>query len=273
MLPRFFLILFLIFTFSCGPGDKNVYSPTIKNDPYKLYNEAYEAFKNNDFFFASKKFSEAEINFDSPKYAAKSSLMNAYSLYGINLYDQAAQTLERYFKNYPADTNIVYAHYLNAIIYFEQIGDERHDLQPLISSKEKIDFFLSKYPKTEYAIDLRFKKDLLQNQFAAKELYIAKYYITVQKWIPAIKRLKLIVEKFDETVFVEEALHRLVEIHFHLGLEKEAKRYASILGYNYNSSEWFKKSYKVLNRDYSIVLSKKSKKKEGLIKKIISKIK
>ena len=130
--------------------------------------------------------------------------MSAFSLYGVNLYDEAIETLERYLKNYPADKNIIYAHYLIAIIYFEQIGDEEHDLKPLISTREKIDCFLKKYPKTEYAIDLRFKKVLLQNQFAAKELYIAKYYISVQKWVPAINRLKLIVKEYDETVFVED---------------------------------------------------------------------
>ena len=87
---------------------------------------------------------------------------------------------------------------------------------------------------------------------AAKELFVAKYYISTQKWVPAISRLKIIIKNFNETVFVEEALHRLVEIHYHLGLESEAKKYAKILGYNYNSSEWFKQSYKILNKDYNI---------------------
>ena len=105
-------------------------------------------------------------------------------------------------------------------------------------------------------------------------MYIVKYYISVQKWIPAIKRLKLIVENYDETIFIEEALHRLVEINYHLGLEKEAKKYASILGYNYNSSEWYEKSYKVLNKDYTKILRSKSEKnKNGLFKKVIEMIK
>ena len=108
--------------------------------------------------------------------------------------------------------------------------------------------FLAKYPDTEYTLDLKFKKDLITNQIAAKELYIAKFYISVQKWVPAIKRLQIIVNKYDKTIFIEEALHRLVEIHYYLGLEKEAKKYANILGYNYNSSQWFEKSYKVLIR-------------------------
>ena len=113
-------------------------------------------------------------------------------------------------------------------------------------------FFIKKYPQSDYAIDLKFKKDLILNQLAAKELYVAKYYISTQKWVPAIKRLKIIVNKYDNTIFVEEALHRLVEIHYHLGLEEESKKYANILGYNYNSSEWFQQSYKVLNKDYDL---------------------
>ena len=134
--------------------------------------------------------------------------MSAFSLYGVNLYTDAKENLERFLRNYPADKNVIYAHYLIAIINFEQIGDERHDLKPLIDTKNKIDFFISKYPKTEYAMDLRFKRELLENQFAAKELYIAKYYISVQKWVPAINRLKLTLKNYDETVFIEEALHR-----------------------------------------------------------------
>jgi outer membrane protein assembly factor BamD len=265
-------ISLMLTLFSCSPKTKNTYSPSEKINPYKIYEEGMRAFKINDFYYANKKFTEAELNFDVPKYAAKSAIMSAYSLYGINFYDEAEQNVINFLKNYPTDKNVIYAHYLLAIIHFEQIGDEKYDLKPLVSSREKIDFFLEKYPNTDYAIDLKFKKDLLENQFAAKELYIAKYYISVQKWIPAISRLKLIVKNYDETIFIEEALHRLVEIHYHLGLENEAKKYASVLGYNYNSSEWYKRSYKVLNKDYSMVL-KKPKDKKSLLKRIIKKIK
>ena len=212
-------------------------------------------------FFASKKFTEAELNFEQPKLAAKSSIMSSYSLYAINFYDEAEENLKRFLKNYPADKYIMYAHYLLAIIHFEQIGDEKNDLNPLLEAERRINYFLKEYPKTEYAIDLSFKKDLVHNQFAAREMYIAKYYISVQKWVPAINRLKLILKKYDNTVFIEEALHRLVEIHYHLGLENEAKKFASILGYNYNSSKWFEQSYKILNKDYKIAkrIEKKNK--------------
>ena len=127
------------------------------------------------------------------------------------------------------------------------------------------------YPNSDYYWS-KFK-NLIRNQLAAKELFIAKYYISVKKWIPAINRLKKIVRDYDKTIFIEEALHRLVEIHYHLGLEAEAKKYAKILGYNYNSSEWFQQSYKILNKDYKIPKIKKIKNKDNFLKKIIKKIK
>lgn len=276
MFFRLFLTFLLIIVLNACSKNNNLEYDTSKNkiNPFTIYNEGLEAFKENDFFYASEKFNEAESSFETPKFSAKSAIMSAYSLYAINLYEDAEENLNRYLKNYPGDGNVIYAHYLLAIIQFEQVGDEKYDLKPLLKSKEKIDFFLKNYPNTEYAIDLKFKKNLLQNQFAAKELYIAKYYITVQKWIPAINRLKLIVEKYDETIFIEEALHRLVEINYHIGLEKEANKFASILGYNYNSSEWFEKSYKILNRDYKKILKSSEKNDEkGLFKKIVEMIK
>ena len=199
--------------------------------------------------------------------------MSSYSLYGINFYDEALESLNSYLRKYPVDKNIAYAHYLIAIIYYEQISDEKKDLEPLLKTKDKIAFFLKEFPDNEYAIDLKFKEDLIINQIAAKELYIAKYYISVQKWIPAINRLKLIVKEYDQTIFIEEALHRLVEIYYFIGLEKEAKKYAKILGYNYNSGEWFEQSYKILNKEYKIKQKQTVVKKENFLKRIIKKIK
>jgi len=272
-LLKFSIIILLLL--SCSKNEF-VYQPSKKSDPYVIYNEAYSAFENNDFFFASKKFLEAEANFQDLELAAKASVMSCFSLYGINFYEDSLENIERFIKTYPANKNVVYVEYLKAIIYFEQIGEEKHDVKPLLESKKQINYFINKYPESDYAIDLKFKKDLVENQLAAKELYVAKYYISVQKWIPAINRLKNIVNKYDKTIFIEEALHRLVEIHYYLGLENEAKKYAIILGYNYNTSEWFEQSYKILNKNYKIKkkLSEKDlKEKDSIIKKIINLIK
>ena len=265
-----FLIIFTLF--ACSKKEPE-YVPTSKVDPYLLYEEAYNAFEDGDYFFASKKFFEAELNFKILEYASKSAIMGSYCLYGINFYDEALESLERFLKKYPADQKIAYAHYLIAIIYYEQITDEKKDLGPLIKTRDKIDFFLNRFPDNEYALDLKFKRDLIINQMAAKELYVAKYYISVQKWSPAINRLKNIVEKYDKTIFIEEALHRLVEIYYLIGLEDKANKYAKILGYNYNSGKWFEQSYKILNKDYKIIKKSPKVKKDNFIKKIINKIK
>ena len=276
---KIFLIFFiLIFSYSCSKKNEAIYEPIEKKDSYVLYKEAIDSFDKNDFLFASKKFSEAELNFKEVDFAAKAAIMSAYSLYSLNFYEEALENLERYLKIYPSDKNIIYAHFLIAVIYFEQVSDEKNDIAPTIKANEKINFFLEKYPDTDYAIDLKFKKDLIENQLAAKEMYLARYYVSVKKWIPAINRLKIILKDYNKTIFIEEALYRLVEINYHIGLEKEAKKYASILGFNYNSSEWFEQSYKILNKDYKLrkkLRTKETKKneKDGIIKKIIQIIK
>ena len=274
MYQKFIFLFFIIFITSNCSKKEAEYTPKPRVDPYKLYNEGYTSFEKGDYFFANKKFSEAELNFDIVEYSAKSAIMAAYCLYGINFYDEALESINSFLKKYPADKNIVYAHYLIAIIYFEQIGDEKKDLEPLLKAKEKINFFIQKYPDNDYSLDLNFKKDLIINQLAAKELYVAKYYASTKKWIPAINRLKIIVEEYDQTIFIEEALHRLVEIYYHIGLENEAKEYAKILGYNYNSSEWFEQSYQILNQDYKSTETAniKTKKDESILRKIIKKI-
>tara|TARA_B100000963_G_scaffold349810_1_gene359282 strand:- start:85 stop:909 length:825 start_codon:yes stop_codon:yes gene_type:complete len=266
------IVILAISVTSCSKENSLEYEPQKKLDPYKLYKEAYKAFQDGDYFFAHKKFSEAELNFEIVEHAAKSAIMSSYALYGINFYEEAIDNLERYLKKYLADKNVIYAHYLMAIIYYEQISDEKKDLQPLLKAKTKIDFFIKEYPNSDYSTDLKFKKDLIQNQLAAKEMYVAKYYISVQKWIPAINRLKIIVNDYQETIFVEEALHRLVEIYYYLGLLNEAEQYAKILGYNYNSSEWFKQSYKVLNKEYKIIKKQSDIKGKGFFKDILEKI-
>ena len=273
MYHKFFLVLLVFLAFTNCSKEEVLYEPQSKVDPYQLYQEGFEAFNKGDYFYANKKFSEAELNFDIVEFAAKSAIMSSYALYGINFYSEAFDNLKRYLKKYPGDKNVIYAHYLIAIIHYEQISDEKKDLKPLIDANKKIDFFLKEYPDSDYAMDLRFKKDLIINQLAAKELFIAKHYIKTQKWIPAINRLKTIVTNYEKTVFVEEALHRLVEIYYYLGLEDEAKKYATILGYNYNSSEWFKQSYKVLNKDYKIIKKTKAKKDDSFLRKILKKIK
>ena len=268
-------LFYLLILSGCSKEEVSVKPPDI-NQSYKIYEEGLNAMKKNDFFFAAQKFSEAEKILPRIEDAGKALLMSGFCYYSINFYDEAQFTLENYLKKYPAGKDVEYASYLHALTHYEQILDEKKDLGPLLISKKIIKDYIKKYPNNEYSLDLKFKLDLIQNQLAAKEVYVAKYYIKTQKWIPAINRLKNVVNFYDETVYIEEALHRLVEIYYNLGLIDEAQKTAKTLGYNYNSSEWYEKSYALLNKDYSkekSELEKVSKKKEtGLIKRTINKI-
>ncbi len=270
----------LIFLTTCNSPDKKseLKSLPTKEQAIQVYEEGLEALERGDYYFASKKFSEAEILLPQSDWAAKSALMVGYCLYSVNFYDEAILNLERFTKTYPASKNLDYVNYLIAISYYEQILDEEKDVKPVLKSKEKIELFLKKYPDTDYAIDLRYKLELVINQLAAKEISIARYYIKNEKWIAAINRLKVVVEDYDDTIFIEEALFRLVEIYYKIGLENEARAAAVLLGYNYNSSEWYKRSYAILNKDYSTQILKKKKEakvwyeKDDLIKRKIRKI-
>ena len=264
----FFFLLISLFSCSKNNIEKVVLEPTDEEMAISTYEEAIEALKIGDAFFATKKFKEVESIIPQSTWAAKASLMASYSEYTRNAYDSSIFGLERHIKNYPADENISYAHYLIAICYYEQILDEKKDIRPLLKAKKKFEFIMSAFPKTDYAIDARFKIDLIVDQLAAKEMSIVRFYMQTEKWIPALNRLKIVVKKYEKTVFIEEALHRLVEVYYRLGLLEEAKQAAAILGYNYQSSKWYERSYKVFNKKYKMKKIKK-KKEMGLIRKKI----
>jgi outer membrane protein assembly factor BamD len=262
------LSVFLLFACSKKDNTKTVYQPTEKEMVVAIYAEAVEALKEGDAYFAAKKFKEVESLLPQSKWAAKASLMASYAEYSRNAFSNSIFGLERHIANYPADENIPYAHYLIAICYYEQILDEKKDLKPLTQAKKKFEFIILNYPETDYATDARFKLDLIVDQLAAKEMSIARYYMKIEKWIPALNRLKIVVKKYDKTVFIEEALHRLVEVYYKIGLVEEAKQAAAILGYNYQSGQWYERSYKVFNKKYKTKKVKK-KKEMGLIRRKI----
>ncbi len=271
MKKNYFLILIILLFAGCSGEEKKI--SVIKETRQDLemiaaYEEAYEALNLGDPYFAAQKFLEAELLFPQSEWAPKSALMAAYSFYLQNYYSEALSNLERFLKTYPTYKNLVYVHYLIGMCYYETIEGEKKDSAPLFKAKEKFNFIVNEYPNTDFALDSKFKLGLIQDILAAKEMYIGRHYIKKGKWIAAINRFKNVIINFDETVFVEEALHRLVEINYKLGLEKEAQKYANVLGYNYLSSEWYKKSYIVFNKDYSKQLKNLSKKdKKGVLDK------
>ena len=265
------IIIFLISSYSCSKEEKEI--SYIKETKQELeiataYNEAYNALEENDPYFAAQKFLEAELLFPQSKWAPRSALMAAYSYYMQNFYAEALSNLERYLKTYPNDEDVAYAHYLIAMCYYETIEDEKRDTGPLLKAKTKFEFVLKEYPSTDFAMDSKFKIELIQDILASKEMYLGRHYIKKGKWIAAMNRFKKIVDDYQETIFIEEALHRLVEINYKIGLIEESQKYANVLGYNYLSSDWYKKSYKIFNKDYTAQVSKKIKKdKKGVFDK------
>ena len=261
----------MILIYSCSKEEKEIsYIKETRQDLEiaTAYKEAYKALEENDPYFAAKKFLEAELLFPQSKWAPRSALMAAYSYYMQNYYAEALLNLERYIKTYPNDEDLAYAHYLIAMCYYETIEDEKRDSGPLFKAKEKFEFVAKEYPGTDFAIDSKFKIELIQDILASKEMYLGRHYIKKGKWIAAMNRFKKIVNDYQQTIFIEEALHRLVEINYKIGLLDESQKYANLLGYNYQSSEWYKKSYKIFNREYVAKIDKlKKKEKEGVIKK------
>ena len=265
------ILLIFLFTFSCSK--KEVEVPNIKKKSQELemsiaYKEALDKLEINDTYNAAQKFLEAELLFPQSSWAPQSALMASYSYYIQNYYSEAVSNLNRFLKTYPKNENVVYAHYLIGICYYEMIEDEKRDINPILKSKEKFELILKNYPNTDFALDSKFKLDLINDILASKEMYLARHYQKKNKWIAAINRYNIIVQNYNETIFIEEALHRLVEINYQLGLIEQSEKYAKVLGYNYQSSEWYKKSYKIFNKDYKEKVPVKIKKnKKGVIEK------
>ena len=265
------LLISLIIITACSSDTQNVKlikETNQKEEMISNYKAGVELLEIGDYFAASKKFLEAEILFPQSKWAPKSVLMASYSYFLQGYYSLAIENIKRYLKIYPKDKNKPYAHYLLAMCYYETIEGEKKDLAPLIMSKKELDFIIKNYPNTDFAYDARFKIDLINDTLAAKEVYLGRHYIKKKKWIPALNRFKNVLNEYDTTVHVEEAIHRLVEIYYKLGMEQESLKYASLLGYNYNSGEWYKETYRIFNKKYKVSVPKNKKQKSKILSKI-----
>ncbi len=263
-------ILIFLFCFSCSGKEVEETAINQKNldlQVLEAYKEGMESLESGDVLYAAKKFNEAEILFPQSVYAPKSALMAAYSYYTQDYYGDAIAELLRFKKVYPKHKNLDYANYLLAICFYEQIVDEKKDLQAIIKAKENFIYVLKNYPNTDYALDAEFKIDLINDTLASKEMYIGRYYFEKKKWISAINRFRTIVDDYDTTIYVEEALHRLVEVYYTIGLTQEAQKYAKLLGYNYKSSKWYEMSYGVFNKKYVKQKSENKKNKNSILNK------
>ena len=265
---RLIIILVIINLNACTKEEKKI--STIKKidqqqEMVSAYKEGIKYLDEGDAFYAAKKFLEAELLYPQSDWAPRSALMAAYSFYIQDYHSEAIFNLERFIETYPKDHRMDYVHYLLGLCYYENIEGEKKDLQPLIIALKEFNFVIENYPSTDFALDAKFKIGLINDVLASKEMYLGRHYIKKEKWIPAINRFKNILNNYETTRYAEEAIHRLVEIHYKIGLELEAKKYASLLGYNYLSSEWYKKSYKIFNKKYQT--QKIIKEKSSLINK------
>ena len=252
-LKLIYLLIIIAFVFSCSKKTKeslNIKKASQDLEIIAVYNEAYENFENNDPYIASRKFLEAELLYPQSLWAPRSALMASYAFYLQNYYSEAISNLNRYLKTYPSDKNLPYAYYLIAMCNYEMIEDEKRDIGPLEEAKKNFNIVVEKYPNTDFALDAEFKLEYIEVMLASKEMYLGRHYQNRNKWIAAINRFQNVTKNYSQTIFIEEALHRLVEINYKLGLKDEAQKYANILGYNYLSSQWYEKSYKIFNKEY-----------------------
>ena len=265
------ILISLMVVTACSSDSQNVKlikETNQKEEMISSYKAGVDLLNVGDYFAASKKFLEAEILFPQSKWAPKSVLMASYSYFLQGYYTLSIENIKRYLKTYPKDENKPYAHYLLAMCYYETIEGEKKDLAPLVLSKNELNFIIENYPDTDFAYDARFKIDLINDTLAAKEVYIGRHYIKKKKWIPALNRFKNVLNEYETTVHVEEAIHRLVEIYYKLGMEQESLKYASLLGYNYNSGEWYKETYRIFNKEYKVSLPKNKKQKSKILSKL-----
>ena len=264
-------LLILFSLISCTEKREKV--SIIKEDNLEMqmieaYNEGLKEFNRGDIFFAVKKFNEVELLYPQSSWAPRSVLMAAYAYYSQMYFNDAIFELNRFLDKYKNHPNTDYAYYLLAVCHYNQIVDEKKDLGEIIKAREYFKLLLKDFPNTDFADDAYFKLELIAEILASKELYLANYYLDREKWIPAMNRYKNIISEYDTTIFVEEALYRLVELNYKLGLIDEAKKYTALLGYNYQSSEWYERSYNIVNTNYKKTNFKKDLKKEkSLLKK------
>ena len=264
------ILIFLIFInfTSCSKKEEKitiVEKKSLEMQMSDAYNEGLEQLEKNDVIYAAKKFNEAELIYPQSIWAPRAALMAAYSYFSQLYYNDTIVELEKFLQKYENHPRRDYAYYLLALSHYNLIVDETKDLEEILKAKKYFQIIIKNYPNTEFAIDSEFKLELIQEILASKEMYLARYYVDREKWIPAIKRFKTVINDYDTTIFVEEALHRLVELHYKLGLVDESKKYASLLGYNYQSSEWYEESYKILNKNYVKTAKKVDLEKERSI--------
>lgn len=250
------LIVLLILS-SCTANKKEV---AYKQRPVEeLYNEAVDDLEKKNHREAAEKFNNVEREHPYSAWATKAQLISAYAQYQINNYDESLLSLDRFIQLHPANKDIAYAYYLKALCYYEQVSDVVRDQEMTELARDAFRELVMRFPNSKYARDARLKLDLTYDHLAGKEMEIGRYYHNQGYYLAAINRFKNVVENFQTTTHVVEALHRLTECYRSLGLVEDAQKTAAVLGHNFPGSEWYIDSYEMLKNKKIRVVNKSEK--------------
>ncbi|MBC8338124.1 MAG: outer membrane protein assembly factor BamD [Rhodospirillales bacterium] len=239
------VLVLAVATVACA-GKKQEY---VERPVEELYNEAMDALLDQDYVTSTAKFDEVERQHPYSLWANKAQLMAAYSYYLNNLYDEAIIALDRFIQLHPTSKDIAYAYYLKGLSYYEQISDVARDQMMTELAQNTLGELIKRFPRSKYARDAKLKLDLTRDHLAGKEMEIGRYYHKQRQYLAAINRFKSVVDNYQTTTHVPEALHRLTEAYLAFGLENEARKTAAVLGHNFPGSEWYLDSYKIMGNE------------------------
>ena len=250
---KYLSILCLLVNISCSSNNKKV--EYVERSADEIYNSAMQFIENNKYAKASMEFEEVERQHPYSVWANRAQIMSAYVKYKLNDYEIAIGAAERYIKLHPGANDIDYAFYLIALCHYEQINDFRRDQSNTSKALTSFNNLIRRFPDSDYTRDSRLKLDLVKDHLAAREMNIGRTYQNSDNYIAAINRFKIVVDLYSKTTHAPEALARLTELYFMLGLYEQAKVYASVLGHNYPNNKWYAYSYSLFSSKKSDILS------------------
>jgi len=229
-------------------SDKKPYKPEVLNDvpPDQLYNDGLGRMANSDYPAAAKKFAQIDKQYPYTDIARKGLLMTAYTQYQGKQYDEAVTSAKRYIEQNPKSDDAAYAQYLMAMSYYNQITDVARDQDRTEKAAQALQQLITNYPNSEYASDARYKLQVAMDNLAGAQMYVGRFYLEKHQYTAAINRFRQVIAHYQTTRHVEEALERLTEAYFALGVTSEAQTAAAVLGHNFPDSPWYKDAYKLL---------------------------
>jgi outer membrane protein assembly factor BamD len=261
-------VFFILLLVGCSSTKEEAVIPPVE----VLYNEGKNFLDEREYKKAIEKFELVEREYPFAEWARRAKLMGAYASYEKGAYTDAEASLEAYVKLYPASEETAYAYYLIALTYYEQITDVRRDQESTRKARQALQDVIRRYPQSDYAKDAKVKLDLVVDHLAGKEMEIGRYYLKRKQFTPAINRFNSVIDNYQTTNHVPEALHRLVECYLALGLAQDAKRTAAVLGYNYPGSDWYADSYRLIEGEGSTPVAVEKTGWWGSVKDSVGKI-